>query len=138
MAFRGQVIAVLPDVDPKTRTLTARVSLDNKDDKLSPGMYVTLDVTGTTGQPRLVVPSEAIIATGERTVVIVAKEGGGFGVVDVTLGAEQGGRTAVLSGLTEGQSIVVSGQFLIDSEASLRSAVDRLESPAGSTPETVK
>jgi Cu(I)/Ag(I) efflux system membrane fusion protein len=64
--------------------------------------------------------------TGERTVVIVAREGGGFDVADVTVGNEAEGRTAILSGLQEGQAIVLSGQFLIDSEASLKSSVSRL------------
>jgi len=126
-AFNGQVIALLPEVDPETRTLTARVSLKNVDYKLSPGMYVTLDFAAPAGESQLVVPSEAIIATGQRNVLIVAREGGGFDVVNVTIGAEQDGRTAILSGVNEGQSIVLSGQFLIDSEASLRSAVNRLE-----------
>jgi Cu(I)/Ag(I) efflux system membrane fusion protein len=109
-----------------TRTLTARVALENPERRLSPGMFVALDFTGATSEPQLVVPSEALIATGERTVVVVARDGGGFDVVNVSVGAEQDGRTAVLSGLTEGQSIVVSGQFLIDSEASLKSTVNRL------------
>ena len=135
-AFKGQVIAVLPQVDPMTRTLTARVALVNHDRKLSPGMFVALDFAGAASEPQLVVPSEALIATGERTVVVVARDGGGFDVVNVSTGAEQGGRTAILSGLTEGQSIVVSGQFLIDSEASLKSTVNRLEaaSEAGRSP----
>jgi len=126
--FKGEVIGLLPDVDPQTRTLTARVALKNPDRKLSPGMYVTVDFAGAPGEPQLVVPSEAIIATGERTVVIVAREDSAFEVVNVAVGAEVGDRTTILSGLTEGQSIVLSGQFLIDSEASLRSTVNRLES----------
>jgi Cu(I)/Ag(I) efflux system membrane fusion protein len=80
------------------------------------------------------VPSEAVIVTGERSVVIVARDGGGFDVAEVTTGAEVDGKTAVLSGLEEGQSIVLSGQFLIDSEASLRSTVSRLSSPAEESP----
>jgi Cu(I)/Ag(I) efflux system membrane fusion protein len=124
--FKGEVIALLPQVDAMTRTLTARIALDNPGNKLSPGMFVTLDFTGQASEPQLVVPSEALIATGERTVVIAAREDGGFDVVNVKTGAEQDGRTAILSGLAEGQSIVVSGQFLIDSEASLRSTVNRL------------
>jgi Cu(I)/Ag(I) efflux system membrane fusion protein len=70
-----------------------------------------------------------VIMTGVRNVVIVAREGGGFDVAEVTVGAEAAGRTAILSGLEAGQSIVLSGQFLIDSEASLKSAVSRLSSP---------
>jgi len=125
--FKGEVIALLPEVDRETRTLTARVVIENPDRKLSPGMYVSLDFTGPTGEPQLLVPSEAVITTGVRSVVIVARDGGGFDVVDVTVGAEQDGRSTILSGLNEGQSVVVSGQFLIDSEASLKSTVSRLE-----------
>ena len=124
--FNGRVIALIPQVDPQTRTVTARIALENPGHKLFPGMYVALEFTGPTGEPTLVVPSEAIITTGERNVVIAAHEGGGFDVVNVTLGAEQDGQTAILAGLTEGQSIVLSGQFLIDSEASLKSTVNRL------------
>jgi Cu(I)/Ag(I) efflux system membrane fusion protein len=98
-------------------------------------MFVTLDFRGSTSEPQLVVPSEALIATGERTAVIAARENGGFDVVNVSTGGEQDGRTVILSGLTEGQSIVVSGQFLIDSEASLKSAVNRFEN-APAPPET--
>jgi Cu(I)/Ag(I) efflux system membrane fusion protein len=124
--FSGEIIALLPEVDVQTRTVTARVSIDNKGDRLSPGMFVTMDLTGAPSEPQLVIPTEALIRTGERNVVITAREGGGFDVANVTPGAEQGGRTAILSGLTEGQSIVLSGQFLIDSEASLQSTVNRL------------
>ena len=68
------------------------------------------------------------MVTGERSVVIVARDGGGFDVVDVALGSEFAGKTVVLSGLNEGQAVVLSGQFLIDSEASLKSALSRLSS----------
>lgn len=128
--FKGRVIAVLPQVDPQTRTLTARVALDNPGYRLSPGMFVALDLKAPANEPQLVVPSEALIRTGERSVVIAVREDGTFDAVDVTVGAEQDGRTALLSGLTEGQTIVLSGQFLIDSEASLKSALHRLEPTA--------
>lgn len=134
--FKGRVIALLPDLDRQTRTLTARVAIENPGQKLSPGMYVTLDFTGPPGELQLVVPSEAVIATGERSVVIVAREDGGFDVANVTVGAEQDGRTVILSGLSEGQSVVVSGQFLIDSEASLKSTVSRLDAAAPDRSET--
>jgi Cu(I)/Ag(I) efflux system membrane fusion protein len=133
--FAGVVVALLPDVDLQTRTLSVRIRIENPERKLAPGMFVSLEFSGMPGQPQLVVPSEAIITTGERNVVIVAREGGGFDVADVTTGTEVDGKTAVLSGLTEGQSIVVSGQFLIDSEASLKSAVTRLSTVAESATE---
>lgn len=126
VTFAGEVVALLPDVDPQTRTLTARVAIDNRDRKLAPGMYLSLRFESPQGEPQLVVPSEAVIRTGTRDVVIVAREQGGFDVVEVKVGAERGGRTTILSGLDADQSIVLSGQFLIDSEASLKSTLDRL------------
>ena len=128
--FEGRVIAFLPQVDPQTRTLTVRVALDNRDFRLSPGMWVALDFSAPAAAPQLVVPSEAVIVTGERSVVIVAVQGGSFDVVNVTAGVEQDGRTPIRSGLKEGQSIVLSGQFLIDSEASLTATVSRLQAAA--------
>lgn len=128
--FKGKVIALLPQVDADTRTSSARIALDNKEGKLSPGMFVSLEMLAPATESQLLVPSEAVITTGERTVVIVANTDGTFSVADVSSGSEQDGRTVVLNGLTEGQSIVASGQFLIDSEASLKSAITRLESPA--------
>ncbi|HEX4971229.1 MAG TPA: efflux RND transporter periplasmic adaptor subunit [Steroidobacteraceae bacterium] len=129
VAFKGRVVALLPDVDPQTRTLPVRVVVDNPQFQLAPGMFVSLDFEGQDDREYLVVPSEAVIMTGERNVVVVAREGGGFDVAAVTPGAEVGGRTAILSGLEAGQSIVLSGQFLIDSEASLKSSVSRLSTP---------
>jgi membrane fusion protein, copper/silver efflux system len=126
VTFKGEVISLLPDVDPQTRTLTARVAIDNRDQKLAPGMYVSLRFESPQSEPQLTVPSEAVIRTGARDVVIVAREHGGFDVAEVKVGAERGGMTTILSGLEADQSIVVSGQFLIDSEASLKSTLNRL------------
>lgn len=132
--FAGGVIALLPEVDPETRTLTARIALDNARERLAPGMYVSLEFAGPENEPQLVVPSEALIRTGERSVVVVARDGGGFDVANVTPGEDTEGKTIILSGLKEGQSVVLSGQFLIDSEASLKSTVTRLETAAGAEP----
>jgi Cu(I)/Ag(I) efflux system membrane fusion protein len=124
--FKGRVEALLPDIDAQTRTLPVRIAIDNSQFRLAPGMFVSLDFEGQAAQEHLVVPSEAVITTGERNVVIVARESGGFEVAVVAVGTEADGKTAILSGLQEGQSIVLSGQFLIDSEASLKSAISRL------------
>ncbi len=122
----GRVLALLPDVDPQTRALPVRIELKNPEHRLAPGMFVSLDFKARAGEPQLAVPSEAIIMTGERNVVVVARDEGGFDIARVTVGPEADGKTAILSGLSEGQSIVLSGQFLIDSEASLTSTVSRL------------
>jgi Cu(I)/Ag(I) efflux system membrane fusion protein len=121
--------AVLPAIDAATRTITLRAVLDNASGKLSPGMFVSLDLAGAAGVAQLMVPSEAVITTGQRKVVILARSDAAFDVVDVTTGVETDGKTAILSGLQEGQSIVLSGQFLIDSEASLTATVNRLAKP---------
>jgi membrane fusion protein, copper/silver efflux system len=136
--FKGRVESILPQVDPMTRTIAVRLAVDNSAGKLSAGMWVQTTLVGTPGAAQLWVPSEAVITTGERNVVIVRRDDGAFDVANVTPGADVEGKTAILSGLTEGQAIVLSGQFLIDSEASLQSTVTRLStSPtatAGSTP----
>jgi membrane fusion protein, copper/silver efflux system len=133
VAFPGRLEALLPQVDPVSRTLTIRAVIANVKNRLSPGMFVTLDLTGPASEPRLVVPSEAIIMTGQRTVVIVARDAGTFSVANVTTGGEADGSTVILSGLEEGQSIVLSGQYLIDSEASLTETVNRLDKLPAST-----
>jgi membrane fusion protein, copper/silver efflux system len=124
--FKGRVAALLPEVDQQTRTLTVRVVVENAETKLAPGMFVALEFAGQDEREQLVVPSEAVIVTGERSVVIVVREDGGFGVADVTVGADAQGKSSILSGLEAGQTIVLSGQFLIDSEASLKSTVSRM------------
>jgi Cu(I)/Ag(I) efflux system membrane fusion protein len=126
--FAGRVVALLPDLDAQTRTLPVRVAIDNRDGKLAPGMFVSLDLAPAQTLEQLVVPSEAVIVTGERTAVIVQRADGVFDVADVKTGSESGGKTVILEGLDENDSVVLSGQFLIDSEASLKSAVSRLSS----------
>lgn len=124
--FPGRVAALLPQLDVATRTLTARIVVDNRAAKLTPGMFVNARFAGLPTAPQLWVPSEAVIVTGQRSVVIRVRDDGAFEAVDVTTGSESRNQTAILSGLDEGQAIVLSGQFLIDSEASLKSAINRL------------
>jgi Cu(I)/Ag(I) efflux system membrane fusion protein len=136
--FSGKVSAILPQVDATTRTLRARLEVANPGIALKPGMFVTVNIGAAPGQQALVIPQEAVISTGKRNVVIVAGENNRFAPVDVTLGRPVGAEVEVKSGLKEGQRVVTSGQFLIDSEASLKSALPRLEthtvSGASTTP----
>lgn len=127
----GTVQAILPEIDPVTRTITARIEIENPDRVLAPGMFVDVTIA-TAEREALVAPSEAVIRTGTRTVVIVGDGSGGFRPVDVEIGAESDGSTEITRGLEEGQSVVVSGQFLLDSEASLRATGVRMQDlPAG-------
>ena len=125
----GQVQALLPEVNPTTRTLKARLELANPGGRLVPGMSVQMQFTDLQVGKALLVPTEAVIQTGRRTVVIVADgEGrsGHFRPVEVEIGTEGGGQTEVRRGLQAGQRVVVSSQFLIDSEASLKGVEARL------------
>lgn len=137
--FKGRVSAILPEVSAATRTLKARVEIANPGQLLVPGMFATLDFAAMTGKDVLLVPSEAVIQTGARTVVIVARADGSFKPVDVVIGAEANGQTEVQKGLEAGQKIVLSGQFLLDSEASLRASATRMGAdgaPAGGAAKT--
>jgi len=125
--FDGTVGAVLPGVDLATRTLTARVALPNPKMQLLPGMFVTVKFAPAAGADVLMVPSEAVIETGTRRVVIVAESDGRFRPVNVETGAQDGGQMEVRSGLALGQKVVISGQFLIYSEASLKATEARLQ-----------
>lgn len=125
--FTGRVQALLPEVDPVTRTLRARVELDNPQARLVPGMQVQLRVQRAPGKPVLLVPTEAVIHTGTRSVVMLAEDEGRYQAVQVQTGQEAGGQTEIRAGLQSGQRVVVSGQFLIDSEASLRGLQARLQ-----------
>jgi Cu(I)/Ag(I) efflux system membrane fusion protein len=125
--FAGTVTAVLPSVDPTTRTVTVRVALPNPKRQLLPGMFVSVQFASGGGPEVLIVPSEAVIETGTRRVVLVSEAEGRFRPVNVETGRADGGETEIRSGLAAGQKVVVSGQFLIDSEASLRATEGRLQ-----------
>lgn len=124
--FAGEVEALLASVDVATRTQSARIVLDNPGHRLAPGMFADLQFAASASPSLPLVPDQALIASGADTRVIIAMKTGGFRPVRVRTGEASGGRTQILSGLQGGERIVVSGQFLIDSEASLSGALDRL------------
>ena len=134
----GKVQAILPEVNPATRTLKVRLELANPGARLVPGMFVSMRFTDMNATKALLIPTEAVIQTGKRTVVFVAEENGRFQPVEVLAGMESGGQTEIKQGLNLGQRVVVSSQFLIDSEASLKGFEARLnEAPrpaAAATP----
>jgi Cu(I)/Ag(I) efflux system membrane fusion protein len=127
--FKGRVAAILPEINQTTRTLKVRIEIVNNGGALTPGMFASVNFTPAAKTDVLLVPSEAIIATGRRKVVIAEADGGKFLPVDVETGAEANGQTEIRKGLTAGQKIVVSGQFLIDSESSLKSTTARMAEP---------
>jgi len=126
VVWKGRIQALLPQVNQTTRTVTARIELATPRGRLVPGMFATVDLASVAALEALLVPSEAVIHTGTRSVVVTALGEGRFKPVEVETGAEANGRTEIRKGLELGQNVVVSGQFLIDSEASLKATVDRM------------
>jgi Cu(I)/Ag(I) efflux system membrane fusion protein len=124
--FKGRVNAILPEVAPATRTLKVRIEIENLGGGLVPGMFATINFAPAVKKEALLVPTEAVIQTGRRTVVVVAQGDSGFVPADVEIGLEANGQTEIRSGLKAGQKVVVSGQFLIDSEASLKGTTTRM------------
>ena len=124
--FDGKVQAIVPEVNPTTRTLKARLEIANPQGTLVPGMFVQMQFMDTRAGKALLIPTEAVIQTGRRTVVMLAEDNGRFRPVEVEIGIETGGQTEIKRGLQAGQRVVVSSQFLIDSEASLKGVEARL------------
>lgn len=127
--FGGHVEALLPEVDARTRTETARIALDNPDGTLAPGMYATVRLTVAAGKPHPLVADEALISTGVQNRVIVDLGDGRMAPRAVRIGRSADGYSEVLAGLSGGERVVTSGQFLIDSEADLNGALQRLTTP---------
>jgi Cu(I)/Ag(I) efflux system membrane fusion protein len=134
-AQRGTIVAILPESDIATRTLRVRAELRNPRGDLRPGLLAQVRFNDLQQAPALLVPSSAIIRGGQGDRVIVADAAGVFRVATVAVGREEGQRSEILRGLEAGQQVVVSGQFLIDSEANLTGQLDRLDaSPAAISP----
>jgi Cu(I)/Ag(I) efflux system membrane fusion protein len=124
--FKGKVSAILPEVNPATRTIKARIELANPGGQLVPGMFATVNFMPAARKDVLLIPSEAVIQTGKRSVVVVAQGDGKFASVDVEVGIDSNGQTEIRKGLQAGQKVVVSGQFLVDSEANLKASTIRM------------
>jgi Cu(I)/Ag(I) efflux system membrane fusion protein len=122
--FSGRVVAILPTAQVESRTLTVRIELTNRNGRLRPGMFASVELANGGGQA-LVVPSEAVLRTGTRTLVMLAQGNGRFRPAVVRTGREGGGKVEILQGLRPGEKIVASGQFLLDSEATLAGVVAR-------------
>jgi len=116
--FGGRIIAILPTAQADSRTLTVRIELTNRGGRLRPGMFASVALGGD-ARAALLVPSEAVIRTGTRSIVMLAKGDGRYHPAEVRAGREGGGQTEILEGLAVGEKVVASGQFLLDSEGSL-------------------
>ncbi len=128
--FRGRVTYIYPTVDEKTRTARVRMEFHNPGYFLKPGMFATVQVLSELAPSVLLVPDMAVLRSGEKYTVFVALDGGKFEPRTVTLGPQAENDTyQVLSGLSEGDRVVTSGQFLLDSESQLREAIQKMSGP---------
>ncbi len=134
--FSGQVDYIYPVLDPKTRTLGVRLRFDNPDERLKPNMYAKVSIYGRLKPNALSVPREAVIRSPRINRIVVALGDGQFEVREVMTGLESGEFVEVLAGITAGDEVVTSAQFLIDSEASLAGSIRRLESMEAVDPES--
>ncbi|MEM1178509.1 MAG: efflux RND transporter periplasmic adaptor subunit [Acidobacteriota bacterium] len=126
--FRGRVRFLEPELSEETRTLRAKIEVPNRSGRLRKGMYATVELQPVEVRDALAVPLEAVLRTGQRNAVVLAHGGGRFEPRDITLGQETGGFVQVLAGLDDGDRVVTSAQFLIDSESTLREAVLKIVS----------
>jgi len=135
--FHGKVAYIYPYLEAKTRTVKVRLEFDNRKWELKPDMYSNVVIESSVTESDVAVPSEAVIRSGERNVVVVALGSGRFLPRDVRLGVESGdGNYQVLEGLNEGDEVVTSAQFLIDSESRLKEAIAKMiEAGRGKTEE---
>jgi RND family efflux transporter MFP subunit len=124
--FHGRVRYIEPEVAQKTRTIQLTLEVPNRGSRLRVGMYATIIFEPVAAKDAIAVPSQAVLRTGERNVVIVALGDGRFAPRDVRLGPQGEGFVQVLDGLADGDEIVTSAQFLIDSESNLREAIQKM------------
>jgi Cu(I)/Ag(I) efflux system membrane fusion protein/cobalt-zinc-cadmium efflux system membrane fusion protein len=126
--FHGQITYIYPFLEAKTRTAKVRIQFSNPDGAFKPQMYAKVELQAPVSQETLVVPTQALIRSGARTIAVVSLGEGKFQPREVELGSEADSYSQVLSGLQEGMRIVTSAQFLIDSESNLKAAVQNMSS----------
>lgn len=124
--WKGTVDYIYPQLDAKTRTLKVRLKFENIDEALKPNMYADVAIFGGAKRDILVIPREALIRTGHETRVILDMGEGKFMPRNIVAGVESGDNVEVIAGLKENERVVTSGQFLIDSEASLKASLSRM------------
>lgn len=127
--WEGTVEYVYPSLDPKTRTLRARLRFENPDESLKPNMFTNVTIFGGATQNVISIPREALIRTGEGERVIISLGEGRFAPREVVSGIESGDYIEIVKGLNGNEEVVTSSQFLLDSEASIKASLNRMSEP---------
>jgi len=128
--WEGKVEYVYPSLDPRTRTLRARLKFDNADEALKPNMFASVVIYGGATENVVSIPTEALIRTGDSERVIISLGDGKFAPRNVVSGIESGDRIQIVDGLDGSEYVVTSSQFLLDSEASIKASLNRMSDPA--------
>ena len=127
--FRGHLAFIYPYAEAKTRTIKVRLEFNNAELLLKPDMFAEVTIYASQQLSALVIPSEAVIRSGTRDKVLVVRDAGKFEPRSITTGLAADGQVTILQGLKEGEEIVTSSQFLIDSESRLREATAKMMEP---------
>lgn len=134
--FKGRIDYIYPYAEVSSRTTKVRMVFDNKQLLLRPDMFADVQIKADVQKSVVVIPSEAVVRSGTRTQVFIAKTQGKFEPREVSVGVDSNGQVVVYEGLHEGEKVVTSAQFLIDSESKLREATAKMKSPGPMTDET--
>ena len=124
--FTGEIALILPHLMKETRTARVRIELPNSDLALLPDMYTDVEIVTGGGEPVVAVPSSAVIDSGNRQIVLLSAGEGRYEPRDVRVGRSGDGMVEIISGITEGEKVVINGLFLLDSESNLQSALKSL------------
>jgi Cu(I)/Ag(I) efflux system membrane fusion protein/cobalt-zinc-cadmium efflux system membrane fusion protein len=125
--YTGKIAYIFPYLQPRTRDVVIRIIFDNAEDDLKPDMFANIKINTSKDAAGLIIPSEAVIHSGEKQLVFVAHGNGRFSPRKITTGVHlEEGRVQVLTGLAQGEDVVVSGQFLLDSESRLKEAIQKM------------
>ncbi len=132
--YTGEVLFIYPYLQRKTRDVVVRLTFDNPENDLKPDMYADVKIRTSVAKEGIRIPEEAVIRSGERNIVFVTREKGKFIPREVTLGMPlDNGMIQILSGVAPGETIVTSGQFLLDSESKLKEAIEKMREPQPQT-----
>jgi Cu(I)/Ag(I) efflux system membrane fusion protein len=133
--LKGHVATIYPYLEAKTRTARVRLEYRNRDGALKPDMYANIVLHASRQVDAIVVPTEAVVRSGSREIVFVVQSAGKYAPREVKLGVSADGKTQIIQGITPGEEVLVSAQFLIDSESKLREAVQKMLNQGGQKPD---
>ncbi len=125
--YKGDIAYIFPYLQPKTRDIIVRIHFDNKDLQLKPDMFAKIQIKSESKTPTISIPSQAVIHSGKKKIVFIQKENKQFSPREIKTGTQlNNGKIEIISGLTEGERIVTSGQFLLDSESKMKEAIQKM------------